>query len=323
MHRIAVFVDAGYLFAQGSAAITGRQRKRIDLAFTAQIAITELREFALNRAKDCSLLRIYWYDGMVNHGQMTSEQSQIAALDDVKIRMGFINSAGQQKGVDSLIVTDLIELARQRAIADAILLSGDEDVRVGVQIAQNYGVRVHLLGIEPSRGSQSHLLLQEADTTSEWKRDTVSKFLSLRPEVVAKELAAREAAAIASAKTPPTRAPDAKASEAKAAAKKPAAGQQAKPALVAPVALEEVIVAAVDTFVTSLQLADFKALESFWETSRGLPSDFDGRLLAQCRDAIGRDLETWEKRGMRTRFREQVVALSGAQPAVPTPFKKA
>ena len=68
---------------------------------------------------------------------------------------------GQQKGVDSLIIMDLIELARNHAISEAVLLSGDEDLRVGVQLAQSFGVRVHLLGVEPTRGNQSYLLLQE------------------------------------------------------------------------------------------------------------------------------------------------------------------
>ena len=87
---------------------------------------------------------------------------------------------GRQKGVDSLIVTDLIELARNHAISDAILLSGDEDVRIGVQIAQSFGVRVHLFGIEPGVNNQSRLLRQESDTTTEWKRPEVEQFLAVQ-----------------------------------------------------------------------------------------------------------------------------------------------
>jgi len=105
----------------------------------------------------------------------------LAHTDHIKLRLGMLNSQGEQKGVDSLIVTDLIELARNRAITDAVLLSGDEDVRIGVQIAQCFGVRVHLLGIVPSRGSQSQQLLREADTTAEWDAGTVATFLALRP----------------------------------------------------------------------------------------------------------------------------------------------
>ena len=51
-----------------------------------------------------------------------------------------MNSSGPAKGVDSLIVTDMITLARNGAMSDAVLLSGDEDLRVGVQQAQEFGV---------------------------------------------------------------------------------------------------------------------------------------------------------------------------------------
>lgn len=90
-----------------------------------------------------------------------------------------MNRFGEQKGVDSLIVTDMIELARNRAMADAILFSGDEDLRVGVQQAQEFGIRVHLLGIEPSRKNQSAYLIQETDSVHEWRREEIEKFLSL------------------------------------------------------------------------------------------------------------------------------------------------
>ena len=79
----------------------------------------------------------------------SQEQLDLAHSDDVKLRLGFINEYGQQKGVDSLIVTDLVELARNHAISDAVILSGDEDIRIGVQIAQSFGVRAHLTGSGP------------------------------------------------------------------------------------------------------------------------------------------------------------------------------
>ena len=105
----------------------------------------------------------------------------LAHLPRVKLRLGFVNTVGEQKGVDSLIVTDMITLARNRAMTDAVLLSGDEDLRVGVQQAQEFGVRVHLLGIRPSRGSQSLFLLQEADSTDEWGPSDLAPFLSRKP----------------------------------------------------------------------------------------------------------------------------------------------
>ncbi len=111
----------------------------------------------------------------------TAKQQSLAYSDDVKVRLGAITYTGRQKGVDSLIVTDLIELARNHAIADALLLSGDEDIRIGVQIAQTYGVRVHLLGVQPAadnQRNQSRLLRQESDTSEEWNRSDIEAFLT-------------------------------------------------------------------------------------------------------------------------------------------------
>ena len=185
MSLVAVFVDAGYLFAQGSVALSGSQKKRDALNLNVSEAVAELTAIARAKSDNASLLRIYWYDGAIRGGGgLTAEHEQLAYTDFVKLRLGSMNRVGQQKGVDSLIVTDLIDLARNRAISDAVLLSGDEDVRVAVQITQSFGVRVHLIGITPCRGSQSLSLLQEADTTTEWEAATVEKFLSLKPSLL-------------------------------------------------------------------------------------------------------------------------------------------
>ena len=112
------------------------------------------------------------------------QQQDIADTADV-IGLGVLSQSGQQKGVDALLVTDLVELARNRAISDAVLISGDEDVRIGVQIAQSFGVRVHLIGIEPSRGNQSRTLMQEADSTAEWSKSEIDDLLTLRLEAQA------------------------------------------------------------------------------------------------------------------------------------------
>jgi uncharacterized LabA/DUF88 family protein len=176
--RCGIFVDAGYVFAQGSNALVGKNQPRQNLTFDKTRFIDLLVNTKILQCPNSELLRVYWYDGASTAGP-TNQHLDLAFTENVKVRLGFINSNGQQKGVDSLIVTDLIELARNRAIADAVLVSGDEDVRVGVTIAQNYGVRVHLVGIVPSRGSQSQLLLQEADTTTEWSREQVAEFLKL------------------------------------------------------------------------------------------------------------------------------------------------
>jgi uncharacterized LabA/DUF88 family protein len=176
--RVGVFVDAGYLFAQGSTVLTGSKKPRLACSLDEAAVIDQLRRAAQDCAVTGQLLRIYWYDGLMPRG-LSQQQEAMASLQDVKLRLGFVNTQGEQKGVDSLIVTDLVELARNRAMSDAVVMSGDEDIRVGVQIAQSYGVRVHLLGITPARGSQSKQLLHEADTTAEWSRAVVETFLKV------------------------------------------------------------------------------------------------------------------------------------------------
>ena len=154
---------------------------RISLELDQSKTIAKLRATAATNAEDKPLLRIYWYDGVVG-GRLSTEQQELSITPDVKFRPGVVNSAGQQKGVDSLIVTDLIELARNHAISDAVLLSGDGDLRIGVQIAQSFGVRVHLVSIEPGwEQSRSQLLWQESDTATQWSRADIGELLTLKP----------------------------------------------------------------------------------------------------------------------------------------------
>lgn len=283
MNRVAVFVDAGYLFAQGSSAIAGSKKSRSELSLDPLKILGLLKNLAIEKAPGCSLLRISLYDGVTFSGKPTNDQSLLAECDDVKLRLGVINSHGQQKGVDSLIVTDLIELARQKSISDALLLSGDEDIRVGVQIAQTYGVRVHLFGIHPSRGSQSRLLMQESDTTTEWLPETVSGFLRIltdqdarvgRPERVAAET--------------PKRAPK-------------RAGSDEAPN--APL-IEEPLAETAKTMASDLTQADLMGLEAFWKTERGVPQDIDKRLLRLSRERLERLLDSGELKILRSNFRE-------------------
>lgn len=179
--RVAVFVDAGYLYAQGYSLITGKEVKnsRKKTRINAEEIVARLSRFATAVSKK-DLLRIYWYDAKPTTG-ISDEQNKFAQHDNVKLRLGQLNSAGQQKGVDSLLVIDLTELARNKAITDAVVFTGDEDIRIAVEIAQNHGVRVHLLGIDETsaRGSQSPTLQNEADTVKVWDRSEVESFITI------------------------------------------------------------------------------------------------------------------------------------------------
>ncbi len=178
MDRTAVFVDAGYLFAAGSRLIVNEKLSRGDLHLDYDAVLDLLRRLA-GQLTGLPLLRIYWYDGTATGP--TPQQLALAYRPSVKLRLGFVNQQGQQKGVDSLVVTDLINLARNRAMADALLLTGDEDIRVGVQQAQELGVRVHLVGIAPARDNQSGFLVQEADSLHELTLADVQSFLKRAP----------------------------------------------------------------------------------------------------------------------------------------------
>ena len=184
MNRIAVFVDAGYLFASSAELLFGERLRRGELRLANAEFIAHLKSLAESAAiGGCPLLRIYWYDG-TNSGPSPAHLA-LAYLENVKLRLGFVNQAGEQKGVDALIFSDLVNLSRNRAISDALIVSGDEDLRVGVQQAQEYGVRVHLLGVEAAdigemRGNQSAALQREVDTRHLLDAAAMQRFLRRR-----------------------------------------------------------------------------------------------------------------------------------------------
>lgn len=162
MDRYALFVDAGYLYAEGGKLCCGTPSR---LGFTLDVADfnLKLQEIA-SESCQVDLLRTYWYDG-ARDGIRTAVHQEIAALPNVKLRLGGINHQGQQKGVDALVYRDLMTLAHAHAISDAFILAGDEDVREAVRTAQDQGVRVTVIGIDSpfESANQSRELVFEAD----------------------------------------------------------------------------------------------------------------------------------------------------------------
>ncbi len=144
------------------------------------------------------VLRAYWYDA-ARDGIRTAEQRTIAAMDDVKLRLGRLNGQNQQKGVDALIYRDMITLAQHGAVSDVVLISGDEDLHEGVRSVQDYGVRVTLVGIEAVSGhNQSEELVYEADRLWTFgKAELAAAFTRRTPNTP--ELSPEEVAVIAHA----------------------------------------------------------------------------------------------------------------------------
>ena len=165
VEQFAWFVDAGYLYAAGgNLCLKVRDRTRIEIAVDTFIEM--LKEQGTLTAPGERHLRTYWYDG-ARDGIPTQTQNTIARQPGVKVRLGRTVARGDgfvQKGVDSLIVRDLIRLSQNRAISTAYLLGGDEDLRQGMVEAQEMGVRVVLVGIEPfGEQNQAATLVREAD----------------------------------------------------------------------------------------------------------------------------------------------------------------
>ena len=181
MDRCAVFVDAGYLYAEGGK-LSGigplRRNVRLD-ALRANECLVGIATTACR----LPVLRTYWYDGARNRSP-TAEHQAISDLPNVKLRLGRLNQRHLQKGVDALICHDLMTLARERAVSDAYLLSGDEDLREGVRAAQEIGVRVTLVGIWTPSGArnQSRDLAREADEIIMLTKEDLSGFIVEAPD---------------------------------------------------------------------------------------------------------------------------------------------
>jgi NYN domain len=300
MSRVAVLVDAGYLFKAGGQLLAARDVRREELLLTPSAATKVLAETGCALASR-ELLRIYWYDAALKN---RFDHREIAQEHHVKLRLGHLNSAGEQKGVDPLIIMDMITLSQNRACDEMVLLTGDADLIVGVLQAQERGVRVHLLGIAPSRANQSPLLREEADTCSEWGKDVVSGFLRLatadelkerqqarlvRPRQIAKEAAKAGDA-------PPAGQSATRTMEVISAPAQGAAVAGATDARVGPdLALLETVVEAV---LPQLKATDREAIRA---SSRPgvVPGNVDGQLLGTAKQMLNTILPEAEKRLLR------------------------
>ena len=276
MDRHAIFVDAGYFFSAGAQAAQGQQIQRKLISLKApDKALEALRAIAFSQAGNVPLLRTYWYDAMPGP-RLSLEQNNIAMLPYVKLRLGVLNNVGEQKGVDSLIVTDLIDLARNRAIADAVIISGDEDLRIAVQVAQSFGVRVHILAAGEPRNNVSTSLQMEADSVGSLPSKWFIEHFAINAPVAA------------------------------APATKQAAPAPMDKALSIDEAAEKISMELLGT-ATEEQL---KGLKAHFVSSNSVPPDFDRRLIAKTAVMLaGRKFSGDEMRQIRGVFVKTVRSI--------------
>jgi uncharacterized LabA/DUF88 family protein len=271
-------------------SLSGSKTPRTQLKLDAHEFIAQLTTLALAQSAEVALLRIYWYDG--TRSGPTTEHLNLANTENVQLRLGTINSAGEQKEVDSLLVTDLIDLARNQSICDATLVTADTDVRIAVQIAQTFGVRIHLIGLEPSRVSQSLSLRQEADTVHEIARTDVARFMKVLASVPLKSAVALAPPAVIATGTTGT------------AAVPTASALQMGPAKTVDQVIDEAI-----QQTLALPQADIPALKVALSASADVPREYDRRLLGTCRTMLRRDLTGDERREMRSLFKKKVLSF--------------
>ncbi|MDT0321366.1 NYN domain-containing protein [Streptomyces millisiae] len=165
MDRCVVLVDAGYLLGAAASLLAGepaRPRITVDHAELIQ-ALRERAEADTGR----ELLRIYWFDGAPDRVPQP-EHRRLRVMPRVTVRLGALTrSDGRwaQKGVDAAMHAELTELARNRACADIVLVTGDGDLLPGLMSAKEHGVAVHLWAVQAADGdyNQSEDLVAEAD----------------------------------------------------------------------------------------------------------------------------------------------------------------
>jgi len=162
--RCALFVDAGYMLADGAMAVHGtRRRESVSWEYEG------LLELLGNLARDRTglpLLRCYWYEATVE-GRRTPEHDALADLPGIKLRLAKLRP-GRREGVETEIHRDLTVLARNRAISDAVVVSAEEDLAQVVSDVQDLGLPVAIVHVTvDGNWTISRSLRQECDDIME------------------------------------------------------------------------------------------------------------------------------------------------------------
>lgn len=185
---------------------------------THDVAIPHLSAWFRTAAKrlDSSLLRLYWYDAIVEPKFNQIYEKQKARIDridsssGVQVRLGRLEKRSepwrkhvyaaldaigasrsefdrafsfkppfQQKGVDGNIVLDIVRLAERGSYESLILMAGDGDLADAVKEAQDLGREVILAF--PDKEGVSPTLLKLADQAVLFEKEMLSRFI--RPTV--------------------------------------------------------------------------------------------------------------------------------------------
>jgi hypothetical protein len=174
--RCALFVDASYVLADGAMAVHGTRRGE-SVSWDYEGLLRLLARLARERT-GLPLLRCYWYEATVD-GRRTAEQDALADVPGIKLRVAKIRP-GRREGVETEIHRDLITLARNNAISDALVISAEEDLDQVIADVQDLGMRVTLGHIAvDGNWTISRGLRQESDDIIEISGEQLRPYVEL------------------------------------------------------------------------------------------------------------------------------------------------
>jgi hypothetical protein len=176
--RYALFVDAGYMLADGAMAVHGT-RRRESVTWDYEGLLGLLGNLARDRT-GLPLLRCYWYEATVE-GRRTTEHDALADMPGIKLRLAKLRP-GRREGVDTEIHRDLTVLARNHAVSDAVVVSAEEDLAQVVSDVQDLGMRVTIVHVTvDGNWTISRSLRQESDDIMELTSAHLRPFVELIP----------------------------------------------------------------------------------------------------------------------------------------------
>ena len=180
--NVVGFIDLAYLKHQGGLALGFHKPARLDVAgFAGWLGD------GLYAPHGYRYLRTYIYDGLLADSQagyrVQKEQfDQIGKQPYVRVRLGHQVTRDregepvfQQKGVDTLLVLDLLQMARNGVYDTALLITGDRDFEEPVRVVQDEMAKSVVL-FTPPRGVSQHLV-RVADLALTITPDALSRFL--------------------------------------------------------------------------------------------------------------------------------------------------
>jgi uncharacterized LabA/DUF88 family protein len=174
--RCALFVDAGYILADGATAVHGAS-SRDSVSWDYAGLLRFLASLSADRTGQ-QLLRCYWYEATVD-GRRTPEHDTLADLPGLTLRLGRMRP-GQHEGVETDIHRDLTTLARNRAISDVLLVSAQEDLAQVIADVQDLGIRVMIVHIwVDGNWTVSRSLRQQCDDVVQIDRTQLQPYAEL------------------------------------------------------------------------------------------------------------------------------------------------